>query len=101
MVLARTSLPPTLPAMANYDPLKSYLAALTGSSCALTFDAIEAIIDAPLPQSATEHPAWWSNDNCSPDSHVQALSWTGAGWRVDTVRLHARQVRFVKEATSG
>ena len=82
--------------MAKYDPLKSYLAALTGTSCALTFDAIETIIDAPLPKSATECRGWWSNATHSPTSHAQTLSWMDAGWRVDTVRLHARQVRFVK-----
>ncbi len=82
--------------MAKYDPLKSYLVALKGTSCALTFDAIEAIIDEPLPRSATEHGAWWSNDSHSPTSHVQALSWMDAGWKVESVRLDARQVRFVK-----
>ena len=83
--------------MAKYDPLQAYLAALQGTSCALTFDAIEAIIDAPLPRSATEYREWWSNECPSPTSHVQALSWMAAGWRVDTVRLDARQVRFVKD----
>lgn len=78
--------------MAKYDPLKTYLSALKGTSCALTFDAIEAIIDAPLTQSATEYREWWSNETPSPTSHVQALSWMDAGWRVDTVRLHAKQV---------
>ena len=86
--------------MAKYDPLNAYLSALKGTSCALTFDAIEAIIDAPLPQSATEYREWWSNESRSPTGHDQALSWTAAGWRVDTVRLHARQVRFVKEPTT-
>ena len=99
MVLDRQVAAAIRPAMAKYDPLKSYLAALTGTSCALTFDAIETIIDAPLPQSATEHPEWWSNESRSPSSHVQALSWMDAGWRVDTVRLHAKQIRFVKNPT--
>lgn len=82
--------------MAKYDPLTAYLAALTGTSCALTFDAIEAIIDAPLPQSATKSDNWWSNQNHSPTSHAQALSWMNAGWKVESVRLDARHVRFVK-----
>lgn len=82
--------------MAKYDPLKAYLATLRGTSCALTFGAVEEIIGAPLPRSATEYREWWSNATARPNSHVQARSWLDAGWRVDSVRLDSRQVRFVK-----
>lgn len=84
--------------MAKYDPLKTYLTALPGSSCALTFDAVEEIIHAPLPRSAGRYREWWSNETRPPSSHVQARSWLDAGWQVESVRLDVRQVRFVRAA---
>ena len=83
--------------MAKYDPLSAYLQALPGNSCALTFGAVEEIIGTRLPRSAGEYREWWSNEADSPTSHVQARSWIHAGWKVESVRLDARQVRFVKD----
>ena len=83
--------------MAKYDPLKTYLQTLPGTSCALTFAAVEEIIGARLPPSAGEYREWWSNETKSPNSHVQARSWMDAGWRVESVRLDVGQVRFVKD----
>ncbi len=54
------------------------------------------MIEAPLPQSATTCREWCSDDGPPPTGPAQTLGWTDAGWRVDTDRLHARQVRFVK-----
>ena len=82
--------------MAKYDPLKAYLGNVPGTSCALTFDAVEEIIRDRLPRSAVEYREWWSNETGAATSHVQARSWLDAGWKVQSVRLDSRQVRFVK-----
>ena len=83
--------------VAKYDPLSAYLLACRGNSCTLTFDRIEDIIDDPLPRSAGEYREWWSNESSCATSHVQARSWMDAGWKVEAVRLDARQVRFARQ----
>ena len=71
-----------------------YLAGLSGRSCLLTFDGIEEFLGESLPPGADPR-GWWTNEE-SPDGHAQARSWMAAGWKVDSIRLDARQVRFVR-----
>ena len=71
-----------------------YLAGLSGRSCLLTFDGIEEFLGESLPPGA-DLRGWWANEE-SPDGHAQARSWMAAGWKVDSIRLDARQVRFVR-----
>lgn len=82
--------------LAKSDPLKAYLLGCRGNSCTITFDRIEDIIDRPLPRSAGKYREWWSDEPGAAAGHVQARSWMNAGWRVGSVRLDARQVRFVR-----
>ena len=76
--------------MAKYDPLERYLSAQPENGCTLTFSQIEEIIGAPLPPSARRHRSWWGNDS----THVQALTWMGAGWTTEPPRLDEEIVKF-------
>lgn len=58
-----------------------------------TFAQIEEIIGAPLPRSAYEHRAWWANDSVG---HVQSQQWLDVGWRVASVNMTEREVRFAR-----
>lgn len=55
---------------------------------------IEGIINDKLPKSAYEYQAWWLEK--SQGSHVQSNTWLNAGWRVDTVNLQEKWVRFIR-----
>ena len=80
--------------MSKHDTLGEYLAGLSGRSCLLTFDRIEEILGEALPPDA-DLRGWWTNGE-SPAGHLPARSWTAAGWKVDSVGLDARRVRFVR-----
>jgi hypothetical protein len=54
-----------------YDPLRELLAESTESSLALSFEEIERLIGQPLPKSAHEYDAWWSNEDPDKTTHVQ------------------------------
>ncbi|WP_052261587.1 DUF7662 domain-containing protein [Leisingera sp. ANG-M1] len=71
--------------MKKYDPLKSFLGKSINrqTNVTLSFAQIEEIISAPLPESATLHRAWWSNEQNG--RHVQAHSWIEAGYIVEDV----------------
>lgn len=51
----------------------------------LSFDEIERIIGAELPESAMRYQAWWANQ--SGASHSHAAAWQAAGYRVTSVTL--------------
>ncbi|MBE7435437.1 MAG: hypothetical protein HS100_16095 [Anaerolineales bacterium] len=59
----------------------------------LSFEQVERIIGNTLPPSAYKYQAWWAN---SRGSHVEAEAWLNAGWRVETVNLREKWVRFVR-----
>ncbi len=65
----------------------------TGDHVTLTFAGIEKIIGAPLPASAREYRAWWSNNE---RGHVQAKQWLEVGWRVAEVSPREQSVTFVR-----
>ena len=78
--------------MAKYEPLGKWLSEQTANTCTLTFNQVEKIIGGALPESATTHRTWWANHR----SHSQAQSWMSAGWKVENLRLIAKQVRFTR-----
>ncbi len=81
--------------MAKYDPLFSYFQQQsTQMEITIAFTTIADILQAPLPPSAFEYQAWWSNERLG--SHVQARAWLDAGWEVDTVNLAEQWVKFVR-----
>ena len=70
----------------KYQPLADYLAAQTGNEVTLTFAEIEALVGAPLPQTAMK-TAFWVNRRSAWGMPGQARAWAAAGWRVGTVLL--------------
>ncbi|MBX3386177.1 MAG: hypothetical protein KF768_06380 [Phycisphaeraceae bacterium] len=84
--------------MAKYAPLRAMLgtrAAKGETRVTLSFAEIEEVLGEPLPRSAREYQAWWSNE--ARPQPVQKHSWTDAGYRVEHVDLQAGVVSFVGE----
>ena len=78
--------------MGKYEPLSRYLSACDGESWSATFKQIEDQLGFPLPRSAREHRAWWSNQKGG--NHSQAAGWQNAGWETRDVDLKRGVVRF-------
>jgi len=73
----------------KYRKLADYLAERDSGEIRLTFGEVEDILGFPLPASASQYQAWWSNNPRS-----QSLGWLAAGWRTGKLDLAARQVTF-------
>ncbi|MCK9925862.1 hypothetical protein MXD62_01585 [Frankia sp. Mgl5] len=83
--------------MGKYDGLRDYLAGLPAhvTAEALSFEAVEKLVG-ELPPSARRPSNFWANN-----SHTQAIAWRDAGWHVDSVRLDAGRVVFVRGTRGG
>ena len=79
--------------MPIYDPLKHMLAGLKESSVVLSFEEIESLIKQPLPKSAHDYDAWWSNEDPDKTTHTQSKAWTTAGFDAEVNRVR-REVAF-------
>jgi len=79
----------------KYTPLEKYLAGLPESTAeiTLTFVQIETILAGKLPASAYEDRRWW--DHATEGNHRSTRSWANAGWRVESLDVNARWVKFV------
>ena len=78
----------------KYEPLKRYLESLFQSGeTRLSFAEIERILGFPLPRSACDHQAWWSNTRAG---HSHAAAWLDAGWKTGGLDIAARRVSFIK-----
>lgn len=67
----------------------------------MSFEDIERIVGAKLPQSAFNHRAWWSNN---PTNSVMTKAWLAAGFRSEEVDMTARKLvfsRHLPNASSG
>lgn len=78
--------------MGKYSPIAEFLVDQQADRVRLDFEALEKLLDAPLPRSADEYQAWWANDA----SHSQARAWLEAGWQTENVNLSRRTVEFVR-----
>lgn len=80
----------------KYTPLENFLRDLpeTQKEATLLFSQIERIINDTLPPSAHEYQAWWANEKTP--HQPEKLAYMNAGWRVDTVNLQEKWVRFVR-----
>lgn len=69
----------------KYAPLEKHLrdSPCFAGTVTLSFPDLERVLGFPLPPSAHQHPAWWSNTN----SHSQATAWVDAGYEVDGFQL--------------
>lgn len=76
----------------KYYPLYQYLQQQRDrSAVTLSFEAIEALLQASLPPSARRQRAWWSNRNTRA---LQAAAWISAGYQTAAVDLAKQQVTF-------
>jgi hypothetical protein len=84
----------------KYTPLENYLRGLPESQREITlrFKQIERILNDKLPSSAYEQ-SWWDKEK--EGNHVDARSWSNAGWKVDQVNFKEKWVKLVRAATAG
>lgn len=78
--------------MNDYEPLRDYLLKQTLAEFALTFDEIEAIIDAALPRAA--HRASWWDSLRSPQERMPQREACLAGGYIATRQADGRSVKF-------
>jgi CBS domain-containing protein len=77
-----------------YAALANWLFEQDVPEVTLTFEQVEGILKRPLPDSALELRAWWANDRVG---HLHSMLWLDAGWRVDSVSLSDRWVKFSRK----
>lgn len=75
-----------------YAPLVQSLEVASGPTVELSFRELEVLLGRQLPPSAIKRREWWANSEQSS----QGRAWLGAGWKVRTVDLFGRRVRFVR-----
>jgi hypothetical protein len=78
-----------------YRPLSDHLARSGRDVLVVSFDDVARLIGKPLPASAFDWPAWWSNDR---SCRSQRAAWRRAGYRTEGVDLAARTVVFRRSA---
>lgn len=74
----------------KYRKLTEYLANSDQTEWTASFREIEAILGFPLPDSARQYQAWWSNQMRS-----QSIAWQSAGWKATALDLPSERVTFV------
>jgi hypothetical protein len=80
----------------KYTPLEKYLRELPESQGEVTlgFEQIESILKAKLPSSASEDRRWWDHE--TEGNHLNQRAWATAGWKVASLDVNAKWVRFVR-----
>ncbi|XMB85490.1 hypothetical protein RJG79_08670 [Mycoplasmatota bacterium WC44] len=68
----------------KYKPLYLYLKNKNDDIVTLTFNEIENIIDAKLPNSAHNYREWWANEK-NPQAKAHTRTWQEAGYEVSSV----------------
>ncbi|GEM_PF-1270419 len=78
----------------KYASLGTYLRSISSETrdLTLTFMEIEKILKFRLPSSAYEYQAWWAFE--TNPSQPQKVIWQNTGWRVVSIDLSRRLVRF-------
>ncbi|MBF2000001.1 MAG: helix-turn-helix transcriptional regulator [Synechococcales cyanobacterium C42_A2020_086] len=77
----------------KYQPLQDYLRRSDQQVITLSFAEIEALMQEPLPTSARQQKAWWSNRS---SGGLQSKAWMQADYLVKSVDLANEQVTFSK-----
>jgi hypothetical protein len=77
----------------EYRPLHKYLRDRYANTVVLTFQEIDDLLGAPLPEAAHRLLAWWTDPQADGSPSEQSLAWTQAG-RTATPNFLARTVRF-------
>lgn len=80
----------------KYRRLENYLSNLpeNQSEVTLGFEQIEGILDDKLPSSAYEDQRWWEHE--TEGNHRNTRSWSNAGWRIESLDVNAKWVKFVR-----
>lgn len=80
----------------KYAPLENYLRDLPASQkeISLSFEQIEGILKFKLPSSAYEDSRWWEHE--TEANHVSPRAWSNAGWKVKSIDVNKKRVRFVR-----
>ena len=80
----------------KYTPLENYLRNLPADQreVVLSFEQIESMINAKLPSSAYEDQRWWEHE--TEGNHVNQRAWANAGWKIVTLDVNAKWVKFVR-----
>src|SRR5215831_17921334 len=76
--------------MSKYAPLGDFLRRQRSKMVPMTFEEIERIIGAKLPNSQ-RYPAWWSNN---PWNNVMTQIWLDAGFETEQVDVEGHKVVF-------
>jgi hypothetical protein len=76
--------------MGKYEPLGQYLRKQKAMLVPMTFEEIERVIGAKLPNSR-RYPAWWSNN---PFNNVMTQVWLDAGFETEQVDVEDHRVVF-------
>ena len=85
----------------KYTALENYLRGLPKSQKEVTlrFGQIEKILSgsathAALPASAYEDGRWWEHE--TEGNHVNKRAWANAGWKIESLDVKAKWVKFVR-----
>jgi len=77
--------------MTKYAPLGAFLRQQSLDEVPMTFDDIERIIRAKLPESSHRYRAWWSNN---AGNSVMTQVWLDAGFKSEQVDIEGRKLVF-------
>ncbi|ULO23557.1 hypothetical protein [Methylocystis sp. SB2] len=77
--------------MSKYAPLTAYLREQPYREVRLRFRDLEKILGFPLPSSACQHRAWWSNNG---SNNVMTKAWLSAGYRTRDVDMESERLTF-------
>jgi hypothetical protein len=64
----------------------------------MSFQEIERVIGAELPNAAHAHRAWWSNN---PSNNVMTKSWLAAGFVSERVDMGSQRLVFRRQSDDG
>jgi hypothetical protein len=80
----------------KYDSLEKYLRDLpdTQRDVTLHFEQIEKILHSKLPSSAYEDSRLWKHE--TEGNHVTARAWSTAGWKIESLDVKEKWVKFVQ-----
>ena len=80
----------------KYMPLENYLRNLPAGQreVKLRFEQIEGILKNTLPSSAYEDQRWWEHE--TEGNHRNTRSWSNAGWKIESLDVNAKWVKFVR-----
>jgi hypothetical protein len=81
----------------DYDPLRDYLKSQTATEFVLSFDQLEAIIDAALPRAA-HRASWWETLRSPQEKMPQREACLAAGY-IATRMADGKSVRFTRMKT--